>query len=190
VLALLVVAVALGLSNLAAAIGIGLTGVRGRQRALMAGVFGVFEAGMPLLGLVLGHGITSGLGHDARWLGGGLLILVGGYGLVQAYRNGRARSAVVDDPHPAAPARDWRIGRVAASGLALSVDNLVAGFALGAYHVAIGLAAVVIGVVSTGMSLLGFELGARLGGAFGARGDLAASAVLVAVGTTIAAGVL
>jgi putative Mn2+ efflux pump MntP len=190
VLALLVVAVALGLSNLAAAIGIGLTGVRGGQRALMAVVFGVFEAGMPLLGLLLGRGMASGLGHAARWLGGGLLILVGCYGLVQAYRNGRARSADVDGPPLDAPVQDWRIGRVAASGLALSVDNLVAGFALGAYHVAIGLAAAVIGVVSTGMSLLGFELGARLGSAFGARSDLVASVVLVAVGTTIAAGVL
>ena len=55
-LALLLLAVALGLDNLAAAIGIGTGGigtgrVRGAARVRIAVVFGLFEAGMPVLGL-------------------------------------------------------------------------------------------------------------------------------------------
>src|SRR5262250_2858071 len=50
VIALLLAAVAVGLSNLAAAIGIGVTGVNARVRLQVGLVFGVFEAGMPVVG--------------------------------------------------------------------------------------------------------------------------------------------
>ena len=74
--------------------------------------------------------------------------------------------------------------------VALGLDNLAAGFALGAYHVDIVVAAVVFGVVSVAMSLAGLELGARIGAAAGERSTLIASALLIVVGAVIAAGVL
>ncbi|HEY1622532.1 MAG TPA: manganese efflux pump, partial [Streptosporangiaceae bacterium] len=76
-------------------------------------------------------------------------------------------------------------------GFALSVDNLAAGFALGAYHVAFWVAAVVIGVVSVAMSLIGLKLGARIGRFASARfADFSSGAVLIAVGAAMAAGAL
>ena len=89
-LALLLLAAALGLDNLAAAIGIGVGGVRRATRVRVAVVFGLFEAGMPVLGLLLGHGLADSLGQVARWLGGAVLIAVG---LVQGVRLVRARRA-------------------------------------------------------------------------------------------------
>jgi putative Mn2+ efflux pump MntP len=58
--ALLLVAVSLGLSNFAAAVGIGVAGIDGRTR-LRVGVVvvGAFEAGMPIVGLLLGHGSAA-----------------------------------------------------------------------------------------------------------------------------------
>ena len=101
--ALLLLAVALGLDNLAAAIGfgVGATGrVSGATRLRIAVVFGLFEAGMPVLGLLLGHGWRTALAQAARWLGGAALIAFGVAGLVQARREflwpgerRRARSA-------------------------------------------------------------------------------------------------
>jgi manganese efflux pump family protein len=197
VVALLIVAVALGLSNLAAAVGIGMSGVSGALRVRVAVVFGVFEAGMPLLGLLLGHGVAGSLGHTARWLGGALLIAVGGYSCWQAWHGGEsdakaAGPASVPAAGQASMPADWRLGRMVVSGLALSIDNLTAGFALGAYQVPLGVAAAVIGTVSVAMSLAGLELGGRLGGrlAVGKRSEVAAGAVLVAVGAAMAAGAL
>ena len=80
-IALLLLAVAVGLSNFAASIGIGVSGVSARTRVRVAVVFGLFEAGMPLVGLALGHTVAASLGHGTRWLGGAMLIVVGGYGL-------------------------------------------------------------------------------------------------------------
>jgi len=181
VVALLLVAVSLGLSNFAAAIGIGVTGVDGRTRLWVGLIFGLFEAGMPVLGLALGHGVAGVMGHAARWMGAGLLIVTGGYTVVQARRNGPPRAAAAGPPRP---------GRVAITGLALSIDNLAVGFALGAFRVPFVLAAAVIGTVSAGMSLAGLELGARVGGAIGERGEMLGGAILMGVGAAIAAGVL
>ena len=196
-LALLLLAVALGLSNFAAAIGIGVSGVRGRDRVRIAVVFGVFEAGMPVLGVLLGQGLASSLGHVARWLGGAALIVIGVTGLVLARRGSRPAAGPAGEDAPGrppagegAPGRpSWRLGRVIASGLALSADNLAAGFALGAYHTGLAVAATVFGVVSVVMSLAGLELGAALGAGASGRCELVASVMLIAVGSAVAAGV-
>ncbi len=197
-LALLLLAAALGLSNLAAAIGIGVGGVDGGTRVRIAVVFGLFEAGMPVLGLVLGHGLAASLGQAARWLGGGVLIAFGAWGLVHAWRapdggapdGGAPEGGAPDGGAPDGGAGRQPIGRQLAGGLVLSGDNLAAGFALGAYHTGIVVAAVVFGVVSVAMSLAGLELGARIGAAAGERSELIACALLIVVGIVIAVGVL
>ncbi len=197
-LALLLLAAALGLSNLAAAIGIGVGGVDGGTRVRIAVVFGLFEAGMPVLGLVLGHALAASLGQAARWLGGGVLIAFGAWGLVHAWRapdggapdGGAPEGGAPDGGAPDGGAGRQPIGRQLAGGLVLSGDNLAAGFALGAYHTGIVVAAVVFGVVSVAMSLAGLELGARIGAAAGERSELIACALLIVVGIVIAVGVL
>jgi len=159
VAALLLLAVAVGLSNFAGAIGIGVSGVTGRLRLRIAVLFGLFEAGMPVLGLVLGHGAASGLGRSAPWLGGALLIAVGLVSLVVAWRGARGArgaqgsgaggpagsgSGVPAGSGSGVPAGSgasgvgvpagsgsWGTWRVLVSAVALSIDNLAAGFALG-----------------------------------------------------------
>jgi putative Mn2+ efflux pump MntP len=179
VIALLLVAVSLGMSNFAAAIGIGMTGVDARTRLRVGVVFGVFEAGMPVLGLLLGHSLAGILGQATRWVGAGLLIATGSYGLIQRWCHGRQGTGTARSP-----------GQLVITGLALSIDNLAVGFALGAYHVSLPLAAALIGAVSITQSLLGLELGARLGARTGQRGEIVGSLILIAVGAAIAAGLL
>ena len=192
--ALLLIAVALGIDNLAVSIGIGVSGVRGALRLRVALVFGLFEAGMPVVGMLAGHATASALGGTARWTGGGLLVAVGGYQVVQWYRERRVADDSIPPEGTVSPGtvspgtRDWGTWRLLVSGLALSVDNLIVGFALGAYHVTLATAAVVIALVSVTMSLAGLELGAKLGTAFGERGELAGGLVLAAVGILMAAG--
>jgi len=75
--ALLLVAASLGWSNLAASVGIGVSGVDGRTRLRVGLVFGAFETAMPVIGLLLGRGLASALGPAAHWTGAGLLIATG-----------------------------------------------------------------------------------------------------------------
>ena len=166
-LALLLVAISLGLSNFAAAIGIGVTGVDAGTRLRVGLIFGIFEAGMPILGLLLGHSLANALGSAAHWIGAALLIATGGYAVLRAIR-GHSR----EQHQPTAGANQPRTGRLLVTGIALSIDNLAVGFALGAYHVNLAAAAVIIGAVSVTLSLAGLELGDRLGTKVGERGEL------------------
>jgi manganese efflux pump family protein len=180
--ALVLVAASLGLSNCAASVGIGVSGVDGRTRLRVGIVFGIFETAMPLLGLLLGRGLAGALGGAAHWIGAALLIATGVYALVQAARPARGQGS--GDP------AGQRTGRLVMTGLALSIDNLAVGFALGTYHVALLAAVLVIGAVSVTMSLAGLELGRGLGARVGARGEIAGGLILVGVGAAIAAGAL
>jgi putative Mn2+ efflux pump MntP len=54
-LALISVAVSLGMTNFAGALAIGLSGVDARLRLRVALAFGLFEGGMPVVGLLLGR---------------------------------------------------------------------------------------------------------------------------------------
>jgi len=191
--ALLLVAASLGLSNFAAAVGIGVTGVDARARLRVGVIFGIFETAMPILGLLAGRGLASALGRAAHWAGAALLIATGGYALIQAVRSQRRDRADEPDgaqPGGGQPGGPQPPGRLLVTGLALSIDNLAVGFALGTFHVNLAVAAIVIGAVSVAMSLAGLELGRYLGGRVGDQGEILGGLVLIGVGAAIAAGVL
>ena len=186
-IALLLAAIAVGLSNLAASIGIGVSGVTAATRWRVGVVFGVFEAGMPVVGLLIGQRAATDLGHVVRWPGAILLMLLGAVGVVRSVRARR------QDPAPAGPpglpaGRGPGLLRLLASGLVLSMDNLVIGFALGTYGVGVLVGALVIGAVSVGLSLAGLELGGLLGRWAGRRGEQMGGVILIAVGAAIAGG--
>ena len=63
--ALLVVAVALGLNNFGAAIAIGVSGVDRRTEIKVATVFGLCDVVMPATGMLIGTGLASPLGAPA-----------------------------------------------------------------------------------------------------------------------------
>lgn len=178
-LGIVLIAAALGLSNFGASIAIGLTGVdRGTRRDVIL-TFGFFEAAMPVVGLLLGRRMATVFGSGSSYIGGGILIIAGIYSFVGARRESSA-------PSP----RSNRRGSLILMGAALSIDNLVVGFALGAYKVSLVLAVVVIAAVSVGMSLIGLEVGGRLGVAVERWSAEIAAAILVIVGAAIATGLL
>ena len=90
---------------------------------------------------------------------------------------------------PSRPPATARSSRLVLTRAALSIDNLIVGFALGAYKVPIALAAIAIEVVSVGMSLLGLEVGDRLGTPVEMRSSEVGGIVLILVGAAIAAGI-
>ena len=189
-IALLLAAVAVGLSNLAAAIGIGVTGVTARIRVYVGVVYGVFEAGMPIVGLLIGQRFATDLGQAVRWPGAILLMLVGAQGLVRSLRDSRKKAA---DDAPAArlcqslPARSagcwpaaWCSAWTTWSSASRSAPTASAS----------RVGAILIGAVSVAMSLIGLELGGLLGRWAGARSEQMSGLILILVGAAIAGGAL
>jgi putative Mn2+ efflux pump MntP len=181
-LSLLLVSVSVGLSNFAGAIGIGFSGITVRTRIRVGLAFGFFEALMPVIGLLLGHTVASYFGQYGKYVGGAILILTGSYAIIQA--------RFVNVEQKARMPRSLRLRSLLITALALSIDNLAVGFALAVYPVDIWLAALTFGVVSIVMSLLGLELGHRVGKRAEAWSEEIGGAVLIAVGLAIAVGVL
>lgn len=180
-LALLLVAGSLGLNNLAASIAIGLSGVDRATRTRTALAFGLFEAGMPVVGLLIGRQLSHALGGAADTVGGLVLIAVGAQATVSAVRSPR------NSPRPVDP---QRLANLLVLAAALSIDNLVVGFALGAYRAPLVLSVAIIAIVSVALSMLGLELGARLGASVEHRSELVSGIVLIAVGVAILTGLL
>jgi len=180
-LALILVALAVGMSNFAGAIAIGLSGVDNRLRLRIAVAFGLFEGGMPLLGLLLGHALAGSLGSNSKTAAMGLLVLTGAYTVFSALRN---------NPDEPKSSLHGSVPRLLATSLALSIDNLVIGFALGTYHVSLLLAAGLIAAISVTLSLIGLELGSRLGEHVGQESEILGGVILIGVGVAIGTGLI
>ncbi len=180
-LSLLLVSVSVGLSNFAGAIGIGLSGIDARTRIRVGIAFGLFEALMPLIGLLLGAAVAGYIGgHVASYVAGGILILTGAYTIWQG------RQVEREEKGP----DKLQTHRLIVTALALSIDNLAVGFALAVYHIQLVIAAATMGAVSVVMSLIGLELGHRLGRRVEEWSEEIGGAVLILVGIAIATGIL
>jgi putative Mn2+ efflux pump MntP len=179
---LLLVSLALGMSNFAVAIGIGLGGVEASTRVRMALVFGFFEALMPIIGLLVGQGVAGLLGEIGRYVGAGLLIITGAFTLWKARTASRETGDQQEENQHA------QFGRLVVTGFAISIDNLVVGFALSFSHVPFLLAAGVIAVVSVAMSLVGLELGKHLGKRFEQWSEELSGCIIILVGIAIGIG--
>jgi len=173
--ALLVVAVALGLNNFGAAIAIGVSGVNRRTELKVATVFGLCDVVMPAAGMLIGRGVAGGLGSAARWAGAGILAVAAVWGLIEALRGG-------DD---APQAQAWHGWRLLVSGAALSLDDFAVGLALGALAVPIVAAVITFGIFSAVLTLIGLELGAKLGLV---TGEIVAGILLLCLAGAMAAG--
>jgi manganese efflux pump family protein len=179
---LLLVSFSLGLSNFAAAIGIGMGGVDANTRLKTGFIFGFFEALMPIVGLLIGQGLARLIGEIGHYVGAGLLVLTGAYTLWQVRKTNRDTNKTQGEN------QQVNVGRLLLSGFALSIDNLVVGFALSFYHVPFLLAAVMIAVVSVAMSLIGLELGNQLGKRFEQWSEVLSGVILILVGLAIGFG--
>jgi manganese efflux pump family protein len=174
--ALLVVAVALGLNNFGAAIAIGVSGVDRRTEIKVATVFGLCDVVMPATGMLIGTGLAGPLGSAARWAGAGILFVTAVWGLIEALRGG--------DDTPQA----WHGWRLVVSGAALSLDDLAVGLALGTVRYPIVLAVALFGLMSFVMSIIGLKLGGKLGTAAGEHGEVVGAIVLIGISGAMAMG--
>src|SRR5580693_5392792 len=174
--ALLVVAIALGLNNFGAAIAIGVSGVDRRTEIKVATVFGLCDVVMPAAGMLIGTGLAGPLGSAARWAGAGILFVTAVWGLIEALRAGD------DTPQV------WHGWRLLVSGAALSLDDLAVGLALGTVRYPIVLAVALFGLMSFVMSMIGLKLGGKLGTAAGEHGEVVGAIVLIGISGAMAMG--
>ena len=176
-LEILMIAVSLAMDATAVCLGVGTTShaTKLRSRLRLAYHFGLFQFLMPVIGWLAGTTIAPLIAAFDHWITFGLLLFVGGRMIVSGL-----------NPEAEAYSRDPSRGAtLVLLSLATSIDALAVGLSLALLKVNIWYPAAVVGIVTAGMSLLGLQLGNRLGQAFGKRMEIVGGALLVLIGLRI-----
>jgi len=169
----------------AVATSVSLGRVTGAQVFRFAFHFGLFQAGMPLLGWLAGRGLQRYIASWDHWVAFGLLAFIGAKAIVDALRSHRERRRTVDNDAAGTardPTRGWTL---LALSVATSIDALAVGLSLGMLEVAIWYPALIIGVVTAGLTVVGMDLGGRISSRFGRWTELFGGLVLIGIGTKI-----
>jgi len=171
----------LGLDTLAVALGLGLGGLP-RRRWLRVGLtFAFFEGAMPVVGLIVGHGLSRVFGHFASYAAAVLLIVVGALAIREAL-TGDDDDAGDDE---GGEARSMEGQQLLLTGLSVSLDELAVGFSLGVLRVPLGPTLAYIAVQAFAVTFLGLSLGRQWGSRLGDRAELVSGVVLTLLGVAL-----
>ncbi len=178
---LTILAISVGLAmdafSVAVATSVNLTRLTGRHIFRFAFHFGLFQAGMPVLGWLAGRTVVHWVAAWDHWLAFGLLSLVGGKAIYDGLRD-----IPLDGNQPADPTRGWSLVMLS---VATSIDAFAVGLSLAWLGTSIWSTVVVIGLVTAAMTTAGMYLGRMLGARFGRRMSIVGGLVLVGIGGKI-----
>ena len=174
---LFLIAVGLSMDAFAVSIGNGTVIKKKRKAVFAAFMFGVFQAGMPLIGYFLGSAFADIIKSYAPIIALGVLGFIGGKMIVESIgelrHKGEDKESSIKEPSIAA---------ILIQAIATSIDALVVGVSFAAIGVEIVPAVCFIGVVTFLISLVGVFGGVKFGQLLGAKASLIGGIVLVAIG--------
>jgi putative Mn2+ efflux pump MntP len=170
----------LGLDTLAVAFGFGLAGLPRSQWLRLGLTLALFEAGLPVLGVLVGQRLGGVLGEVAAYAAAGLLVLIGLLSIREAMaelRSGLPARSAADEAAEDRP--------ILVTGLSVGLDELAIGLSLGILDVPLGPALGYVAVQAVVLSMVGLSLGQHLGARLGQRAELAAGVALTLVGLAL-----
>jgi len=175
--------VALGLSMdalaVAACLGLAMSGVTARKALSVGLYFGVFQAGMPLLGFWAGSLFSTAWQRYGHWVAFGILLILGGKMVWGSFKKDNNPLEVKETALTPAVMLPLAI--------ATSVDALAVGVSFAALDVSIAPAAAFIGVTTLLLSMAGVLTGQAFGARLKSKAELAGGLILVAIGMKILA---
>ncbi len=149
ILNLVVLGFVLSLDNFRTAVILGPLRFAWRRAAEIAAVFGFFDGVAPLVGILLGHDISHEIGDKiAAPVGAAAIGLYGLYLTVRALRTSTQEELEAE--------HRWSVFGLP---VPLSLDNVIAGTGLGLLGVSPLVPAVLFGLITAVMTLVGLQLG-------------------------------
>jgi manganese efflux pump family protein len=168
----------LGLDSFAVAAAIGAAGTTTvRQRWRISVLFLVFEAGMPLVGLVVGAPLARVIGPAADYVSAATVVGIGAWMLLQGE----------EDEERAERLAVARGAALLGLGISISMDELAIGFGLGLTQLPLVPVLIGIGAQAFVATQLGLHLGGRIAERYRAAAERFAGIVLIALGVFLAA---
>ena len=175
--ALFLIGVGLSMDAFAASIckGLAMGRIRWRQGMVIALLFGAFQAGMPLVGWLLGTQFAALITPIDHWVAFGLLGVIGAK---------MVWDGLHEQPDDACPADEQAlpVAELLMLGVATSIDAFAVGCTFAFLNVDIAVAVAVIGVATFALSLMGVGLGCKVGVRYNRVATVAGGVVLVLIG--------
>ena len=160
--------------------------MRPLKMLLIAGTFGLFQFGMPLIGYYCSAAFYALVKQIAPWLSFALLVLIGGKMVFDAVNEMGTRRRTLFHTE-----KKLGAGKLLMQAVATSLDALAVGVTFLAveassalpFHAAV--CALVIGIVTFVLSLLAVMAGKSAGSRFSEKAELLGGIVLVAIGVKL-----
>ena len=173
---------AIGLSMdafaVAICIGFALDKIRLQQALIVGLYFGVFQAGMPLLGYLIGSQVAGGIVAFSHWIAFFLLSFIGG----QMMRESFCQAVDIEEEI------SLKFFYMLPLALATSIDALAVGVSCAFLQVKVVPAVSVIGVVTLLLSMAAVQIGSIFGTRFKSRAQLVGGIILILIGLKILLG--
>ena len=154
--------------------------MRRRKMCLIAGVFGFFQALMPMTGWICVHTIVEHFRAFEKlipWIALILLGYIGGKMLIEGIRNRDGENEEASGVGFAA---------LLVQGVATSIDALSVGFTIADYNLAMALtASLIIAAVTFLICLAGLKIGKTAGTRLAGRAGIVGGAILIFIGLEI-----
>ena len=179
---LFLIAVGLSMDAFAVSVckGMGMQRLNMGQAVVIALFFGVFQAGMPLIGWAVGEQFAHFVTKYARFIAFVLLAFVGGKMLWDAFHEDD------DEIQPGDP--KLNIGELFMLAIATSIDALAVGVSFAFLDVAIAPSVTLIGVTTFVLSIAGVFIGHQFGSRWEKPATIVGGIVLILIGLKILLG--
>ncbi len=152
-----------------------------RRMAGIAGVFGSFQALMPMTGWLCVHTIAEyfqAFSGCIPWIALVLLVFIGGKMLLEGLR--------CPNDSEEAPAARTGAGSLFVQGVATSIDALSVGFTIAEYGWLTALVcSLIIAAVTFAICMAGLHIGKKFGTRFTGRATIVGGCILIAIGIEI-----
>jgi putative Mn2+ efflux pump MntP len=158
---------------------LGAAGLARRERFRTSLLLTAFEAGMPVVGFLVGAGLGGFMGPLADFLAAAVLALIGVWML---WPRGDDEEGEERKVRLLESARGWAI---LVLGLSISLDELAIGFGAGLLRLPVVPLVIAIGVQTFIVTQAGIRLGSRLGARWRESAERVAGVALIALGVVL-----
>jgi len=177
---IIAIAIALAMDAFAVSIASGATlkKISFRQHFRLAWHFAFFQAAMPILGWAAGVSVIKWVESFDHWIAFALLVFVG-QGMIRSSFNKEKQEDRLKDP--------TRGMTMVILSIATSIDALAVGFSLSMLKASIWIPALIIGIIAGGFTILGLQIGRKLGSIknVGRYAEAGGGVLLLAIGIKI-----
>ena len=184
------IAVGVSMDAFAVSVGKGLSlpKIQMRHRLSVGLWFGGFQALMPLIGYYLGRSFASLIQQFDHWIAFALLALIGGNMIREALRESSEQDSSgteSDSPEPSSNAADFGFRTMLGLAIATSIDALACGVSFALIGCNIWVCIGIIGLTTAAFSVVGLQLGHKVGSRFQRNSALVGGTILILIGLKI-----